>query len=134
VLLFGRGRKGKPCQVLAVVCAALGIVIGKYGTFYYFFMEGARGQGGEALADSFGLFSPEILQAFVGSVGDWISGYDLLWIGLAVVSAWGIPRERKPVEAQIKDAPPQAFSDQGQHDQGPEKSGPPKGGGSTPLG
>ena len=40
VVLFSQGKKGIPLQLVAVVTSVLGIVIGKYGYFYYYFQEG----------------------------------------------------------------------------------------------
>jgi hypothetical protein len=100
VLWATRGTRGLPFQAIAVVCALLGILIGKYLGFAWIVQEVADQQTGGAASvpvlsgDTVDLFRDEL-----GLVFDWI---DLLWAGLAVYTAWRTlqPEEPKPVEAQ----------------------------------
>ena len=85
--------RGLVLQVVAVLCALLGILIGKYLSFVWSLQELAK-EDGVALPvlsmDTIDLFRDNL-----GFVFDWI---DLLWVGLAVVSAWRAlqPERRSP--------------------------------------
>ena len=93
VVLFTRGKKGFPLQLVAVVTSVLGIVMGKYGMFYYFFHQGImQEENGAAVALEYGLLSGNMMQVFVQTLPEMVSPYDLLWVGLAVFTAWGIPK------------------------------------------
>jgi hypothetical protein len=78
--------------VVAVVSSILGILIGKYGTFYYIYQQVFAEQYGEELASDLSLFDPVVLSAFVEKFSELLGGYDILWIILAVATAWGIPK------------------------------------------
>ena len=92
VVLFARGRRGRPLQLLAVTAAVLGIVLGKYLTFFHLLKEYVGDEyGAEAIADM-SIFSLNMVQFFAASAGQFIRGFDALWILLAVGTAWGIPR------------------------------------------
>ena len=93
VVLFASGKKGFPLQLVAVVTSVLGIVMGKYGMFYYFFHQGImQEENGAAVAAEYGLLSGNMMQVFVQTLPEMVSFYDLLWVGLAVFTAWGIPK------------------------------------------
>jgi hypothetical protein len=93
VIMFASGKKGMPLQIVAVVTSALGIVIGKYGTFYYYFQDGLlQAENGAALAAEYGLLSLNMFLTFVANLPAMAGIYDLLWIGLAMYTAWGIPK------------------------------------------
>lgn len=76
-------------QVIAVLASGLGILLGKYVTFVHQLRVTAddllSGAGGQ-----FGYFGSNSCRLFRESLGDVFSAHDLLWIGLAVVSAWRI--------------------------------------------
>jgi hypothetical protein len=88
VVRFAGGAKGTPLQVVAVVSSVLGIVIGKYISYAYFFKQ--------AVSDRFDVdisyFDSEIFRAFRENLGDVFGGFDLIWAGLAVVTAWRLTR------------------------------------------
>ena len=88
VVRFAGGAKGTPLQVVAVVSSVLGIVIGKYISYAYFFKQ--------AVSDRFDVdisyFDSEIFRAFRENLGDVFGGFDLIWAGLAVVTAWKLTR------------------------------------------
>jgi hypothetical protein len=88
VVRFAGGAKGAPLQVVAVVSSVLGIVIGKYISYAYFFKQ--------AVSDRFDVdisyFDSEIFRAFRENLGDVFGGFDLIWAGLAVVTAWKLTR------------------------------------------
>jgi len=85
VVLFARPKRGAPLQIIAVACSVLGILAGKYGTLYLLLAD-------QPDVGDISLFSPELISFFFEEAGEWLSGFDLLWVGLAVVTAWGIPK------------------------------------------
>ena len=92
VVMFTGGKKGMPLQIIAVVASVLGIVIGKYMSFF----DAVKGvvaeeRGAEAVA-TLSMFSMEMVQFFGDNITTMASGFDLLWIGLAVYTAWSIPK------------------------------------------
>jgi hypothetical protein len=88
VVRFAGGAKGTPLQVVAVVSSLLGIVLGKYISYAYFFKQ--------AVSDRFDVdisyFDSEIFRAFRENLSDVFGGFDLIWAGLAVVTAWQLTR------------------------------------------
>lgn len=92
VVLFSRGRKGPPLQIVAVVASLLGIVLGKYIAFAYFLKEGVRDEFGAEAAGEVSYFSSDVVRLFFENLGSVFGGFDLLWAALAVFTAWRIPR------------------------------------------
>lgn len=94
VVLFARGKKGFLLQVVAVVTSVLGIAIGKYGYFHHLLQEDLMSDklGGPEIAAQYSLFSANTFQIFVEGFTVLMGPYDLLWIGLAVYTAWSIPK------------------------------------------
>jgi len=88
VVLFAGGAKGTPIQVVAVAFSLFGIVLGKYITYAYFFKQ--------AVSDRFNVdisyFDSEIFRAFRENLGDIFGGFDLIFAGLAVLTAWRLAR------------------------------------------
>jgi signal peptidase I len=80
VLRAAGGRRSVALQVVAVLASLLGILLGKYLGFAY------------AMQDDFGatagLFSGSMRTLFWENRNEVFGLYDLLWIGLAVASAW----------------------------------------------
>jgi hypothetical protein len=101
--MFARGRKGLPLQLVAVVSAALGIFIGKYFTFYSALKAYAAEEFGAEVVAQMSMLSPGVIQIFAESLGAMVSGFDALWVVLAVVTAWGIPKTKKLQEAVAGD-------------------------------
>jgi hypothetical protein len=92
VAFFSGGKAGLPLQLIAVFSSLLGIVIGKYFTFFHFFKEAiAAEHGAEAVADM-SLLSVDTLAYFVVNITLLFGGIDILWVGLAVITAWRIPK------------------------------------------
>ena len=94
VVLFARGKKGLPYQVIAVLSSVLGIAIGKYAIFFHFSKKAVASRYGEAVAANLSLFSDKVLQIFFWNIGSMLSPYDILWVFLAVITAWRIPKVR----------------------------------------
>ena len=92
VVLFSRGRKGVPLQVIAVISSIFGIAIGKYFTFYYYFKKAIEKDQGIDVASNLSVFSEKIIQIFLSSIGSMLSGFDILWVIFALITAWRIPK------------------------------------------
>jgi len=88
VVRFAGGAKGTPLGIVAVVSSLLGIVLGKYISYAYFFKQ--------AVEDRFNVeisyFDSEIFRAFRENLGDIFGGFDLIWAVLAVLTAWRLTR------------------------------------------
>jgi len=92
VVLFSKGQRGVPLQVIAVLTSVLGVAIGKYVTFFYFFRRAVEGKFGADAASNLGLFSEKTVESFSQNIVSMLSPFDLLWVLLAVMTAWRIPR------------------------------------------
>jgi hypothetical protein len=100
VVYGARNLRGIPFQLIAVVFALLGIAIGKYLGFIWV---------GQDELDKIGidlpLFSKDTFDLYWDARKDVWGWWDLLWVGLAVVTAFRIPQhehepEAEPVQAQ----------------------------------
>jgi hypothetical protein len=104
-VVFGaRNARGVPFQVVAVVLALAGIVIGKYLAFVWVGQD-ELGAFGFDLA----VFSTDTFDLWWDARGDIWGGWDLLWVGLAVVTAFRIPQHEREAPAERQetgDAPP----------------------------
>lgn len=67
-------------QIIAVITSLIGIVLGKYFTFGYFFNEGFEG-----------MFNSYTFSFFKAYFLDLFGGMDIIFILLAIVTAWQIP-------------------------------------------
>jgi hypothetical protein len=91
VVLATGGAKGRQLQITAVVLALVGVLIGKYLGFALIVQEDA-----ESFGASIGLFSEEMFRLFREELDTVFGLFDLLWVGLAVFSAWRIPQVEEP--------------------------------------
>lgn len=91
VVTATRGGKGQVLQAVAVVSALVGILLGKYLGFAFAIQEQADEVGLEL-----GLFSAELRAFFREDLGSVFGLFDLLWIGLAVYTAWRAPQRQAP--------------------------------------
>lgn len=88
VVLFSNKRIATVHKIIAVIFALIGILLGKYLTVVYFASELFGDIGVMGL-----VFDGEMISAFVETFTDYFSEpVDLLFIALAIVSAWQIPR------------------------------------------
>jgi hypothetical protein len=97
VVLGAQNERGMPLQLIAVVLALFGIVLGKYLAFVWIGQD-ELGKAGISLP----VFSTDTMRLFWDLKSDIWGGWDLLWVGLAVVSAFRIPQpepEPEPAEA-----------------------------------
>lgn len=93
VVHFAGGRKGIPLQLVAVLSGVLGVLAGKYLSFFYVMKQIFEEEAGDgAVVPLSAVFSPDVVQLFVDNVGSMLGGYDILWVGLAVFTAWSIPK------------------------------------------
>jgi hypothetical protein len=84
--------RGVPMQIIAVAAALVGILIGKYVTFYGILRELLTAEFGEEVARQVSIFSSDVLSFFIESFVEFLSVYDLIWVVLAVLAAWRIPK------------------------------------------
>lgn len=87
VVLFSNKRIATVHKIIAVIFALLGILLGKYLTVVYFTSQLFGDIGMMELA-----FDVEIIREFFATITDYFSEpIDLLFIVLAILSAWRIP-------------------------------------------
>ncbi len=94
VVLAARGAKGPRLQMIAVVSALLGILLGKYLSYAFVVQEEA-----DSVGQSIGLLSGDMFSFFREDIDAVFSLFDLLWVGLAVFTAWRIPQVDEPEPA-----------------------------------
>jgi chromate transport protein ChrA len=70
-------------QIIAVVASLLGILLGKYLLFSYYF-------NGETLD---GLFDSEVITTFQENLQAMFQGIDIVFVVLAVLTAWQLPKK-----------------------------------------
>ena len=92
VVLFSGGKRGRPIQVVAVAASVVGIVIGKYLTFFHVLKEVVAQEHGAEAAESISVLSGGVVEFFFQNVVSMSDPFDLLWIILAVITAWRIPK------------------------------------------
>ena len=92
VVVAAGGAKGLPLQAAAVASALLGILIGKYVTFVHVVRGQIEEIAGSAAAANVSYFSLETARFFGEEIGAVFGGFDLLWAGLAIFTAWRIPQ------------------------------------------
>jgi hypothetical protein len=92
VLLFAGGRRGPALQVIAVIASILGIFLGKYFSFFEALRKVATEDYGVEAASQISMLSTKTISFFVSQIASMSSPYDILWIILAVGSAWRIPQ------------------------------------------
>jgi signal peptidase I len=80
VLAAAGGRKSAELQAVGVVSALVGVLVGKYLTFAFVVQESLGGQ--------IGIVSGDMLTYFREALREVFGLFDLLWAGLAVVTAW----------------------------------------------
>lgn len=92
-VVFGaQGQRGTPFQLLAVALALAGILLGKYLAFVWTGQDVIDEAG---FTFSLPVFSADTVRLFWDSRADVWGGFDLLWAGLAVATAFRIPQHAK---------------------------------------
>ncbi len=92
------GRRGENLQLAAVVFALVGVLLGKYLAFAFVVREEFGG--------AIGLLSRDMLSLYRDSLREVFGLFDLLWAGLAVVTAWFALRPEEPAPGTEPAAPP----------------------------
>jgi hypothetical protein len=94
-----RGR-GPVLQAIAVACALVGILLGKYLSYALIAQEEL-----ESVGVDIGLFSSD-MRSFFREDLDFVFGwFDLLWIGLAVYTAWRALQPAEPEPTPVPERP-----------------------------
>ena len=94
-VVFGAGgAKGPLLQKIAVATSVLGLFLGRYFSFAWSFVEHWTAQGAEGLS----YFDPEILSIMMSNITEFFGMWDVLWLGIALSVAWGVPA---PDEVEI---------------------------------
>ena len=94
VVFATRGGKGQNLQVIAVLSALVGVLLGKYLSYAFVLQEQA-----DAAGVSIGLFSSRMFRFFREDLDKVFGLFDLLWVGLAVFTAWRVPQLDQPEPA-----------------------------------
>lgn len=93
VLIFSGGRRGLPLQMVSAGCSFIGVALGKYMVFYYAAKEIVLAQpGGAEAAANMTPISPAAVAFFIQNLNAMLTPYDLLWVFLAVYTAWRMLR------------------------------------------
>lgn len=92
VALFARGKKGYALQSIAVVTSILGIALGKYVVFADALRRVVLERLGPEQASHVTMLSAKVFAFFLQSLASMLSPYDALWVVLAVVTAWRVPK------------------------------------------
>ena len=92
VVMMSKGQRGMPLQIVAIISGLIGILIGKYIIVHNIVTTVVGEDQGAAAAEAISLFSMDMVSFFAANIGSVASGFDLLWIALAVFTAWSIPK------------------------------------------
>ncbi|MDH4226660.1 MAG: hypothetical protein OEV59_02735 [Deltaproteobacteria bacterium] len=98
VVFLGKGR-GAAFQIAAVATSILGIAIGKYGAYYVFVRRAVIEEYGVEVLEKLSPLSVAMLSAFINEVPLLFGWFDILWVVLAVVTAWKAVGGRMPQAA-----------------------------------
>lgn len=85
----GKGR-GQSLQIMAAGLAFGGLAVSKFFIFSHVFQREM-----EKLGQPVGYLSQVTVNAFLGSLGEMLSPFDLLWVFLALTAAWRVPAASK---------------------------------------
>jgi hypothetical protein len=85
---FSSHGRGIIFQLIAVFSSILGIIIGKYYGFYIIMKEYVTEDYGAEAAAEISIFSMDMVEFFVEFLIEWVGLYDLLFVVLAVYTAW----------------------------------------------
>lgn len=96
VLALGR-QKGPMYQIIAVAMSVIGIFLGKYYLYYHFNKKDVVDTLGQEAWDTLGwsLLSSDMIDFFIEDLPDILGGMDLLFFGLAMLVAFGIPSAKE---------------------------------------
>ena len=103
VLAATRGGRGRGFQAAAVLCALVGILVGKYLSFIWGLRNIAENEGAGGVVPA--VLSADGIELFFENFDFVFDLIDLLWVGLAVFTAW---RTLQPEEPERVEAPPES--------------------------
>lgn len=108
-VLFSGGRRGIPIQLIAVLTALVGIVVGKYAAFYMLGIKYLNAQTGRDLTADIlrdvPPFQPEMIQGIFQEMVNAIQPLDALFVVLAIFAAIRIAAAaRKPRQPKLQAA------------------------------
>lgn len=95
VVTLTKGQKGMPLQIIAVVSSLLGIIIGKYLIYFDALKEILSEQYGKEAIQDLSLLSKDTFTFFIENLDLIASEYDIIWIALAFITAWGMLKPTK---------------------------------------
>ena len=96
VIAAGKSR-GKPLQIVAAICSAIGLVIAKLATYAFLAQHFFERKGHEVTVLSF--FSATTIHATLENVSRSLTAFDLLWAFIAITVAWKQPRRSRLVRS-----------------------------------
>lgn len=99
VVVAARGRRGVAMQTIAVVSSIFGFLLAKYGTFFYSLKQLFIQELGLASVLDMTMFSTAIVGIFLESLPSMLNPWIALWVMLAIVTAWIIPKSYFPLES-----------------------------------
>lgn len=91
VILLSRGKRGIPFQLISVCSSVVGITIGKYIIFYDSVNKLFKEAYSAEAAKDVSIFSVDLMRVFVENIDTTLDGLDILWVILALITAWIIP-------------------------------------------
>ncbi len=91
-VVLGAGRKkGWHLQAAAVICALVGLIVGRYVTVVHFVKDRVREVDGEAAAAAISYLSGQTMTAVMDLLPRTLSLFDALWVALAIGASWRLP-------------------------------------------
>lgn len=84
VVLFAKGSINVGHQLVAVIASLIGIVLGKYVIFCYI--------GSQLVGSLDIMFKKEVFDVFTSNITELFQAMDIIFVALAVVTAWQLPR------------------------------------------
>jgi hypothetical protein len=88
-------KRGIILQVIAGFSSIIGLLMAKYFLVFYFIKDMVRIEMGDIEAALIKLWSPEVFSIFKEGFVELFTGYDILWLVLAILAACSIPKEIK---------------------------------------
>jgi hypothetical protein len=99
VSYFAKGYNTTAHQVIAVVGGLIGIILGKYFILGYYLEESISG-----------IFNSDVMPLFIDNITVLFSGIDIVFVLLAVATAWQLPA-RLAQKNPVQDETPQSAAE-----------------------
>lgn len=94
VLLGSGGKRGLALQMVSALTAALGVAAGKYFCLHHYLVIAVSKQQGAKIAAALDPFSSKVAEMILARLKAGFTHFDAIWIVLAVITAWSIPKRR----------------------------------------